>query len=216
MKIIGVFIAFCAAAVLGIASLVIGACGENGVFGGKISFDELTAGNASEGLIVEGELYYVWDMFADEIKQQSGGETITVGEYYTVVVPYSFYEENPVFIGFYSQKSSELSSLETLRSAFEDVLLGNDSEADIMHFRGKLKKLEGVQLEYMTVSVSNFIDIFELGDTADASGIMLPYVIESYDGSDYMLFLIAGIALTIIGFGGVLVLILKDIGEDNE
>lgn len=215
MKVIGVFIAFCASAILGIAAIVVGACGENGAFGDKINYSELTADNAREGLIVEGDIVYVWDIFADEVKRENG-KVVTVGEYYTVVLPHSYTEEVPAFIGFYSTKSYELSTLETLRSTFESILIGkDDAEGTALHFRGRLKKLDGSRLECIGVSVSDFIEIFELGEEYKAENMMVPYVIESYNGGPYAVILIVGIVLTVIGAGGVLVLVLKDIGEDG-
>ncbi|MCH5195707.1 MAG: hypothetical protein J1F28_03275 [Oscillospiraceae bacterium] len=212
MKVVGVFIAFLSAAILGIASLVIGACGENGAFGGKIEMSKLTKENAEEGLIVEGEVFSVWDKFAVEEKEENGSTT-TLAEYYTMIMEYSYNEEAPMFIGISSRDANELSTLEQMRSEVEGII-NDTSDSDVyttIHFRGKLKKLDDGMLGFLKVSVSSLLGVTE--DVAEE--YITPYVIESYNGSDYMPLLIAGIALTIVGVGGVLVLILKDIGEDN-
>ncbi|MCH5203725.1 MAG: hypothetical protein J1F03_03200 [Oscillospiraceae bacterium] len=212
MKVIGVFIAFCASALLGIAALVIGACGENGVFGDKLKMSELTKENAEEGLIVEGEVYAVWDRFAVEEKEENG-KTITVAKYYTMVMEYSFNEEAPIFIGISSGKDNELLTLEQMRSEVEGIITDSSDSDDYttIHFRGRLRKLDDGMFNFLKVSVSSLLGVTE--DVVEEYAV--PYVIESYDGDVYMLLLIAGIALLIIGVVGVLILILKDIGESD-
>lgn len=211
-KTIGVFIAFGAAMLLGIAAIVVGACGESGVFGGAMDIAELTKDNAEDGLVVSGDIYGIWDKYAEQEKEENG-ETKIVASYFTMVLPYSYNEESPVFIGISSSDSSEIEGLEQMRSEVEGIItegVSPDSHTK-MNFRGKLKKLDEGQLSFLKVSVSTLMGI----STNDAEEYIVPYVVESYNGSSYAPVLIAGIALAIIGFGGVLVMILKDIGEDN-
>ncbi len=211
-KTIAVFIAFAAALLLGIAAIVVGACGENGVFGEFTDISELTRENAEEGMTVKGLVYGVWDKYAIEEKETNGVKKV-VSESYVMVMPYSYDEEAPVFIGISSGDSNELEALEQMRSETEGIITESSSSENhtSMNFRGKLRKLDEGQLSFMKVSVSNLLDITE----EDAEDYVVPYVIESDKYSPFMFVLIAGIALTIAGFGGVLVMILKDIGEDN-
>ena len=211
-KTIGVFVAFAAALLLGIAAIVIGACGENGVFGGYTDISELTKENAEEGMTVKGLVYGIWDKYAVHEKEE-GGEKKVISESYTMVMPYSYDEESPVFIGISSGDSNELSSLEQMRSETEGIITVSSSEENhtTMIFRGKLRKLDEGELSFLKSSVATLIGVTE----ENAEEYIVPYVIESDKYSPYMFVLIAGIVLAVIGFGGVLVMILKDIGEDN-
>ncbi len=211
-KVIGVFIAFCVSALLGIAAIIIGACGENGVFGDVIDIAELTKENAKSGLMVKGTVYGIWDKFADEGKTVNG-ETKTVASYYTMVMPYSRNEESPIYIGIYSKDSKELESFEQMRKETEDVII---NEADLEYltyisFRGRLEKLDDQMLSFLKVSVSSIWGISEEA----AEEYITPYVIVSSTWSIYIVLLIIGIALTVIGVVGVLILVLKDLGESD-
>lgn len=211
-KTIAVFIAFAAALLLGIAAIVVGACGENGVFGGFTDISELTRENVEDGMTVKGLVYNIWDKYAIYEKDEGGVKKV-VSESYTMVMPYSYDEESPVFIGVSSGDSGELSLLEQMRSETEEILNESSSSDNhtSMNFRGRLRKLEEGELSFLKVSVSNLMSITE----ENAEDYIVPYVIESEKYSPYMFVLIAGIVLTIAGLGGVLVMILKDIGEDN-
>lgn len=211
-KTIAVFIAFAAALLLGIAAIVVGACGENGVFGGFTDISELTRENVEEGMTVKGLVYGIWDKYAVHEKDENGEKKV-ISESYTMVMPYSYDEESPVFIGISSGDSAELSSLEQMRSETEGILTdSSDGEyRTSMVFRGKLRKLDEGELSFLKVSVSTLMGVTE----EDAEEYIVPYVIESDKYSPFMFVLIAGIVLTVIGFGGVLVMILKDIGEGD-
>lgn len=211
-KTIAVFIAFAAALLLGIAAIVVGACGENGVFGGFTDISELTRENAEEGMTVKGLVYGIWDKYAIQEKEENGEKKV-ISESYTMVMPYSYDEESPVFIGISSEDSNELSFLEQMRSETEGII--TDSSSDEYHtsmvFRGKLRSLDEGELSFLKVSVATLLGVTQ----EDAEEYIVPYVIESDKYSPFMFVLISGIVLTVIGFGGVLVMILKDIGEDN-
>lgn len=211
-KTIGLFIAFGAALLIGIAAIVAGACGENGAFDGSMDIADLTKENAKDGLIVSGDIYGIWDKYAEQEKEENG-ETKIVAEYFTMVMPYSFNEESPVFIGISSSDSNEIEGLEQMRSEVEGIITDDVSPEyhTKMSFKGKLKKLDEGQLSFLKVSVSTLLGI----TTDDAEEYIAPFVIESYNGSNFAPLLIAGIALAIIGFGGALVMIFKDLGEDN-
>lgn len=211
-KTIAVFIAFAAALLLGIAAIVVGACGENGVFGGFTDISELTRENAEEGMTIKGLVYGIWDKYAIQEKEENGEKKV-ISESYTMVMPYSYDEESPVFIGISSEDSNELSFLEQMRSETEGII--TDSSSDEYHtsmvFRGKLRRLDEGELSFLKVSVATLLGVTQ----EDAEEYIVPYVIESDKYSPFMFVLISGIVLTVIGFGGVLVMILKDIGEDN-
>ncbi len=211
-KTIAVFIAFAAALLLGIAAIVVGACGENGVFGGFTDISELTRENVEEGMTVKGLVYGIWDKYAVHEKDENGEKKV-ISESYTMVMPYSYDEESPVFIGISSGDSAELSFLEQMRSETEGILTdsSDDEYRTSMVFRGKLRKLDEGELSFLKVSVSTLMGVTE----EDAEEYIVPYVIESDKYSPFMFVLIAGIVLTVIGFGGVLVMILKDIGEGD-
>lgn len=213
MKILRIFIAFCAAAVLGIAAIIVGACGANGAFGGIMSISELTKDNVKEGLIVEGEIYGVWDEFAVHEKEEDG-ETITLAGYYSMVMPYSYdYEETPIFIGISSTIGDEIAGLDQMRGEVEDII-NEESASDVytkMNFRGKITRLDGEKLTFFKKSVAQLLAVSE----DDVANYVVPYVIESYNGSSYTPLLIAGIAVTIIGVAGVMIMFIKDIGEEN-
>lgn len=211
-KTIAVFIAFAAALLLGIAAIVVGACGENGVFGGFTDISELTRENVEEGMTVKGLVYGIWDKYAVHEKDENGEKKV-ISESYTMVMPYSYDEESPVFIGISSGDSAELSFLEQMRSETEGILTdsSDDEYRTSMVFRGKLRKLDEGELSFLKVSVSTLMGVTE----EDAEEYIVPYVIESDKYSPFMFVLITGIVLTVIGFGGVLVMILKDIGEGD-
>ena len=212
MKIIKVFIAFCAAAIVGIAALVVGACGTNGAFDGAVDISEITKDSVKHGQIVTGEVYDIWDRFAVQEKEEDG-ETITVAGYYTMLMPYSYHEEAPVFIGISSTIQNEIDGLEQMRSEIEGIV-NDEASADgytKMKFRGKIARLDDTKLLYLKVSVAQLLGITE----NEAENYIAPYVIESYNGSDFLPVLIAGIVLTIVGISGALILFFKDAGDEN-
>ena len=212
MKILRVFIAFCVAAVLGIAAVVVGACGANGAFGGHIDISEVTKDNVAEGMIVEGEIYDIWDQFAAHEKVEDG-ETITLAAYYTMLMPYSRNEESPIFIGVSSTIGDEIAGLNQMKSEIEDII-NDESTADgytKMSFRGRIVKLDDEKLKFLKQSVAQLLGVSEI----DAANYVAPYVIESYNGSPYTPVLIIGIVLTVVGFGGALILFLKDMGDES-
>ena len=213
MKILRIFIAFCAAAVLGIAAVVVGACGTNGVFGEEMSISELTKENVKEGLIVKGEIYGVWDQFAVHEKEEDG-ESITLSAYYSMVMPYSYEgEPTPIFIGVSSSIDNEIAGLDQMRGEVEDIIT-EESTSDVytkMNFRGKVVKLDDAKLDFFKKSVAQLLAVTE----DDVANYIVPYVIESYNGSPFLPVLVAGIVLTIIGVSGALIMFVKDAGEEN-
>ena len=152
-----------------------------------LDFNSMTVDDLKVGSVVEGDIYYNLDAY-ETVESKTNGKTTSTE--YRYLVPFGDEE----FIGVATSKSEIISQFDTQANETFDYLDGKiDETSTIIHFKGKIVKMDSEDYGYFTDAVK------EMGYTDNEVKDLCPeYYIQIREFGQGGIILIIGIIMVAI------------------
>ena len=202
------FIMFAAFAVLGIIMTVSSVKDLVELRKPRGELETMSAKDFYSGRFVEGNVYELWDNYAymeesDTFMGISYNSKVTA-QYFALPLESTFYEEEPIFVAVAFTDSSDIVTAGKMSKETDDWYLYGKEPAvwTEMYISGKVTKLKGEGLKMF----QNYINAIGYSTSRNMCG----YVINAGNtGKNAYGGVIAAVAFTIIGIGGLAFMIIR-------